>query len=113
MTYSLMALEDRGKLFVEPGEEVYEGQIIGENPRMGDMPVNPTKEKQLTNHRAAGKDHSSGLAPATKMSLERAIEYVNADEFVEATPNHLRLRKRVLCSNERKKMERNRAKAGL
>jgi len=107
MTYSLLALEDRGKLFVAPGDEVYEGQIIGENPRKVDLPVNPIKEKALTNHRSAGKDNTTTLAPPVDMGLERAIEYINADELVEATPNHLRIRKRILCPNERKRMERN------
>lgn len=113
MAYSLFPLEERGKLFISPGDDIYEGQIVGENPRAGDLSVNPTKEKALTNHRSAGKDNTTTLAPPIKMSLERAIEYVNADEFVEATPNFLRLRKRVLCPNERKRMERNKAKSGL
>jgi len=104
MPYSLQALEERGKLFVEPQDEVYEGQVIGENPRREDLIVNPVKEKALTNHRAAGKDNNSGLAPATKFSLERAIEYIEADELVEATPNHLRIRKRILDGNQRKKL---------
>jgi GTP-binding protein len=107
MTYSLLPLEDRGKLFIAPGEEVYEGQVIGENPRMTDLAVNPIKEKALTNHRSAGKDNTTTLAPPIKMDLERAIEYINADELVEATPNHIRIRKRILCPNERKRMERN------
>lgn len=106
MQYSLLPLEDRGKLFIAPGEEVYEGQVIGENPRKVDLPVNPIKEKALTNHRSAGKDNTTTLAPPIKMDLERAIEYINADELVEATPNHIRIRKRILCPNERKRMER-------
>lgn len=106
MTYSLLPLEERGKLFIRPGDEVYEGQIIGENPRMVDLPVNPVKEKQLTNHRSAGKDHNAGLAPPVEMGLERAIEYINADELVEATPSTLRIRKRILDPNERKRAEK-------
>ncbi|MFC4992651.1 translational GTPase TypA [Rubritalea tangerina] len=106
MQYSLLPLEDRGKLFIAPGEEVYEGQVIGENPRLTDLAVNPIKEKALTNHRSAGKDNTTTLAPPIKMDLERAIEYINADELVEATPNHIRIRKRILCPNERKRMER-------
>ena len=102
-TYSLLPLEDRGKLFVSPGEDVYEGQIIGENPRKDDLPCNPVKKKELTNHRSATKGITVGLAPAIKMSLERIIEYIAADELLEATPNHLRMRKRILDPNERKR----------
>jgi len=104
--YSLVPLEDRGKLFIKPGDEVYEGQVIGENPRKVDLAVNPIKEKALTNHRSAGKDNTVTLAPPIIMSLERAIEYINADELVEATPNNLRIRKRILCPHERKRAER-------
>lgn len=104
--YSLFPLEDRGKLFIKPGDEVYEGQVIGENPRKVDLAVNPIKEKALTNHRSAGKDNSTTLAPPIIMTLERAIEYINADELVEATPNNLRIRKRILCPNERKRAEK-------
>lgn len=107
MTYSLLAIEDRGKLFIGPGDEVYEGQVIGENPRMTDLSVNPIKEKALTNHRSAGKDNTTNLAPPVDMGLERAIEYINEDELVEATPNQLRIRKRILCPHERKRKERN------
>lgn len=103
MEYSLKPLEDRGKLFISPGDEVYEGQIIGENPRMDDLIVNPVKAKSLTNHRSATKGITVGLAPAIRFSLERAIEYIEADELVEATPSHLRLRKRILDPNERKR----------
>jgi GTP-binding protein len=104
--YSLLPLEDRGKLFIKPGDEVYEGQVIGENPRKVDLSVNPIKEKALTNHRSAGKDNTQTLAPPISMTLERAIEYINADELVEATPSNLRIRKRVLCPNERKRAEK-------
>lgn len=103
MAYSLLPLEDRGKLFVAPGEEVYEGQVIGENPRKDDLPVNPVKAKNLTNHRSATKGISEGLAPPVRLSLERAIEYIANDELVEATPSHLRLRKRILDPHERKR----------
>ena len=114
MAYSLLPLEDRGKLFIEPGEEVYEGQIIGENPRKDDLPVNPVKAKNLTNHRSATKGISEGLAPPIRMSLERAIEYIANDELVEATPNHLRLRKRILDPHERKRaMKAAKAETGL
>lgn len=106
MAYSLESLEERGRLFVEPSDEVYEGQIVGENARAGDLPVNPTKAKNLTNHRSANKSIDEGLKPAIKMSLERAIEYIQPDEFVEATPTFIRLRKRILCPHERKRSEK-------
>ena len=107
MAYSLEALETRGILFVGPQEEIYEGMIVGQNSREGDLPINPVKAKNLTNHRSAGKDNYSGLKPPLKMSLERAIEYIEGDEFVEVTPNHIRLRKRILDPNVRKRMEKN------
>lgn len=106
MAYSLEGLEERGRLFVGPSDEVYEGQIVGENSRSGDLPVNPTKAKNLTNHRSATKSIDEGLRPPVKMSLERAIEYIEPDEFVEATPNLIRLRKRILCPHERKRSEK-------
>ena len=106
MAYSLESLEERGRLFVEPTDEVYEGQIVGENARSGDLSVNPTKAKNLTNHRSATKSIDEGLRPAIKMSLERAIEYIEPDEFVEATPSRIRLRKRILCPHERKRSEK-------
>ena len=104
MPYALDMIQNRGKLFIDPGESVYEGQIIGENPRKEDLPVNPTKAKQLDNMRASGSDKGIQLAPPQRFSLERAIEYIASDELVEATPNHLRLRKRILDSNVRRKM---------
>ncbi|MAS95586.1 MAG: translational GTPase TypA [Verrucomicrobiales bacterium] len=103
MTYALTNMETRGKLFVGPGENVYEGMIVGENPRTDDLPVNPTKAKHVTNHRAAGSDKTVALTPALRFSLERAIEYIEPDELVEATPQNIRLRKRILDSNERKR----------
>lgn len=107
MAYSLEALETRGILFVGPQEDIYEGMIVGQNSREGDLPVNPVKAKNLTNHRSAGKDNYSGLKPPLKMSLERAIEYIEGDEFVEVTPNYIRLRKRILDPNVRKRAEKN------
>lgn len=104
MPYALDMIQNRGKLFIGTGEEVYEGQIIGENPRKEDLPVNPTKAKQLDNMRASGSDKGIQLAPPQRFSLERAIEYIASDELVEATPNFLRLRKRVLDSNVRRKL---------
>jgi GTP-binding protein len=112
--YSLLPLEERGKLFVAPGEEVYEGQIIGENPRKDDLPCNPVKAKQLTNHRSATKGITVGLAPPIRMSLERAIEYIANDELLEATPSNLRLRKRILDPHERKRaVKAAKAEAGM
>lgn len=104
MPYALDLIQARGKLFIEPGEAVYPGQIIGENPRKEDLPVNPAKAKHLDNMRASGSDKSVQLAPPIRFSLERAIEYIAPDELVEVTPHHLRLRKRVLDANERRKI---------
>ena len=107
--YSLDKLQERGKFFVAPNEEVYTGQVIGENSRGDDMVVNVTKTKKLTNVRAAGSDDKVKLAPPIKFSLEEALEYIQGDEYVEVTPNHLRLRKVYLDENERKRQT---AKAG-
>ena len=104
--YALDAAQERGKLFVGPGEEVYEGMIVGENPRNEDVPVNAVRTKQLTNFRSQGEGKGIQLTPPTKLSLERSIEYIAADEFVEVTPKSLRLRKRVLSATERRKLER-------
>lgn len=103
MTYALRNIETRGKLFIGAGEEVYEGMIVGENPRADDLPVNPTKAKHVTNHRAAGSDKSESLTPAIRFSLERAIEYIAPDELVEVTPSNIRLRKRILDFTDRKR----------
>ncbi len=102
-TYSLQALEDRGVLFVGANDAIYPGMLVGENPRVGDMPVNPVKEKHLDNMRSSGKDKTSKLTPPIRFSLERAIEYIDADELVEATPQNIRLRKRILDENARKR----------
>lgn len=106
MSYALDSLQDRGKLFISPGEPVYQGQIVGENPRADDLPVNPVKEKKLTNHRSSGDGKGIQLSPPLRLSLERAIEYIAGDELVEATPRALRLRKRFLCPHERKRQQR-------
>ncbi len=106
MAFALDALQDRGKLFVAPGDEVYGGQIVGENPRKHDMPVNPTKAKHLVNFRSSGDGKGITLAPPVRFTLERAIEYIEPDEYVEATPKELRLRKRILDANERRKHEK-------
>jgi len=106
--YALVMVQERGKLFVNPGELVYEGMIVGENPRNEDIACNAVRAKQLTNFRSQGSGVATGLTPASKMSLERAIEYIAADEFVEVTPKNLRLRKRILNNAARQKA----AKAG-
>ena len=104
MPYALDMIQNRGKLFIGPGEEVYNGMIVGENPRREDMPVNPAKAKQLDNMRASGSDKGIQLAPPIKFSLERAIEYIAPDELVEVTPQFLRMRKRELDANKRRKL---------
>ena len=109
--YALSAIQERGRLFVGPGEEVYEGMLVGENPRQEDIPVNAVKAKQLTNFRSQGEGKGIQLTPPMKPSLERAIEYIASDEFVEATPKTLRLRKRILHQVDRRKAERS-ARAG-
>ncbi len=104
--YSLDKLQERGKFFINPGEEVYTGQVIGENSRGDDMVVNVTKTKKLSNVRSAGADDKVKLAPPIKFTLEEALEYIQKDEYVEVTPNALRLRKIYLDENERKRMEK-------
>ncbi len=101
--YALQSIEERGTLFVAPGDEVYEGMIIGENPKPIDIVANPTKEKHLTNHRAASKNDSIQLTPPRVFSIERAIEYIEADELVEITPRFVRMRKRILNTTDRKR----------
>lgn len=104
--YSMDKLQDRGKFFIFPGEEIYTGQVIGENSRSDDMVVNVTKTKKLTNIRSAGADDKVRLAPPIKFSLEEALEYIQKDEYVEVTPKTMRLRKIYLDENERKRMEK-------
>ncbi|WP_103863769.1 translational GTPase TypA [Aquimarina sp. I32.4] len=101
--YSIDKLQDRGKFFVDPGEDIYEGQVIGENSRGDDMSVNITKTKKLSNVRSSGADDKAKIVPAIKFSLEEALEYIQKDEYVEVTPNHLRLRKVYLTEVERKR----------
>ena len=103
--YSIGNLEDRGIMFIEPGEEVYEGMIVGECNRDNDLAVNVVKGKQLTNTRAAGSDHTVVLKRPRPISLEYALDYINSDELVEVTPNHIRLRKKILNTEERKKFD--------
>ena len=106
LAYALFNLQERGRLFVGHGETAYEGMIVGEHSRDNDLVVNPLKAKQLTNIRAAGTDENLILTPPVKFSLEQALEYINDDELVEVTPNHLRLRKRFLLEHERKRASR-------
>jgi GTP-binding protein len=101
--YSIDKLQDRGKFFVNPNEDIYEGQVIGENTRQDDMVVNITKTKKLSNVRSAGADDKARIVPAIKFSLEEALEYIQKDEYVEVTPNHLRLRKIYLKEVDRKR----------
>ena len=107
VAYALNALEERGVLFVAPGEDLYEGMVVGENAKPQDLEVNPLKSKQLTNFRASGgKDESIRLTPPRRMSLEQAIAYIQDDELVEVTPRHIRIRKRHLDPHERKRAAR-------
>ena len=105
--YSIDKLQERGKFFIDPGEQIYEGQVIGENSRGDDMTVNVTKTKKLTNVRSAGADDKARIVPAIKFSLEEALEYIQKDEYVEVTPNHLRLRKILLKEVDRKRAKNN------
>ena len=107
IAYSLHNLQDRGKFFINPGEEVYEGQVIGENNRNGDLVINVTKTKKLTNMRASGSDEKMRIAPPLKHTLEEALEYIQADEYVEVTPKSIRLRKIYLNENDRKRFGKN------
>ncbi|HYX28129.1 MAG TPA: translational GTPase TypA [Pyrinomonadaceae bacterium] len=104
-TYALFNLQERGTLFIRPGTKVYEGMIIGENARAVDLDVNAIKEKKLTNMRASGSDEAMRLVPVKDLSLEEALEFIANDELVEVTPESIRLRKRILKSNERPKKE--------
>ena len=101
--YALNTLQERSDLFVAPGEEVYEGMVVGENARDNDLTVNPTKEKKLTNMRATGSDENILLRPPRKMSLEMALEYIEDDEYVEVTPTQIRLRKITLRETDRRR----------
>ena len=105
-SYALDTLQERGKLFIGPGDDVYEGMIVGENTRPGDIPVNPTRTKHLTNIRAAGADDAIILEPPIRMTLEKAIEYIAPDEYVEVTTKNIRLRKKILNATQRKRAER-------
>ena len=104
--YSIDKLQDRGFFFVDPGEEVYRGMIIGENNKPGDLVVNPNEGKKLTNMRASGSDGTVSLPPKRLMTLEECMEYIQQDECIEVTPNHIRMRKVILDEEERKKQQK-------
>ncbi|WP_139418780.1 translational GTPase TypA [Chryseobacterium mulctrae] len=104
--YSIAKLQDRGKFYVDPGEEIYAGMVIGEQNKPGDLVVNIVEAKQLNNMRASGKDKDTGVAPKILFSLEECMEYIQADEAIEVTPNFIRMRKKILSEEERKRMER-------
>ncbi|MEM6301297.1 MAG: translational GTPase TypA [Pseudomonadota bacterium] len=106
LAYALYNLQDRGRMFIDPNIDVYEGQIIGLHSRGNDLPVNPTKAKQLTNVRAAGTDEALVLTPPVRHSLEQALEFIEDDELVEVTPDSIRLRKKLLLEHERKRASR-------
>ena len=101
VAYAIEQAQERGEMFVEPAERVYEGMIVGENAREGDINVNITKEKKLTNIRSSTSDIAVQLLPVRRMSLEQALEWIAEDEMLEVTPKSLRLRKRLLTANER------------
>jgi GTP-binding protein len=109
-SYALNMIQERGRLMVVPGDDIYVGMIVGENARENDIPVNPVKEKRLTNMRSQGEGKGIQLSPPLKLSLERALEYIDVDEYVEATPKNLRLRKKILDENQRKRAEKSRVK---
>jgi len=108
MAYALNMIQERGRLMVEPGDAIYAGMIVGENARENDIPVNPCKAKRLTNMRSQGEGKGIQLNAPFKLSLERALEYIGSDEYVEATPKNLRLRKKILDETKRKRAERSR-----
>ncbi|MDA1054120.1 MAG: translational GTPase TypA [Planctomycetota bacterium] len=107
--FALDSLQQRADLFVAPGDVIYEGMIVGENSRDNDMPVNPSKEKKLTNMRASGSDDNIMLKPPRRLSLEAALEYIEDDELVEVTPSEIRLRKMILSETDRRRESRKRA----
>jgi GTP-binding protein len=108
MAYALNMIQERGRLMIEPGEAIYAGMIVGENARESDIPVNPCKAKRLTNMRSVGDGKGIQLTAPLKLSLERALEYIGSDEYVEATPKNLRLRKKILDETKRKRSEKSR-----
>ena len=111
VAYALWNLEERGRMFVSPGDKLYEGMIIGVNSRDNDLVVNPIKGKKLTNVRASGTDEAVRLTPPIRLTLESAVEFIDDDELVEITPQSIRLRKRYLTENERKRESRGQVSA--
>src|SRR6266498_4913017 len=107
VAFALFNLQERGTLFVQPGDAVYEGMIVGEHARSGDLDVNATKEKKLTNMRTTASDEMIILEPPRQVTLEAALEYIEDDELIEVTPSSIRLRKRALGATERRKLARN------
>jgi len=108
-SYALNMVQERGRLLVQPGDPIYIGMIVGENAREDDIPVNAVREKKLTNMRSQGDGKGIQLNAPLKLSLERALEYIDVDEYVEATPKSLRLRKKILDENARKRSEKSRS----
>jgi GTP-binding protein len=106
IAFALFSLQERSTLFVTPGDAVYEGMLIGENSRPGDMDVNPTKEKKLSNIRTKSTDENITLEPPREITLESALEYIEDDELIEITPHNIRLRKRLLATSDRKRTNR-------
>jgi GTP-binding protein len=112
-TYALLNLQERGALFVGPGEEVYEGMIVGENARTEDMDVNPTRERKLTNVRSSTAEELVRLIPPRLLSLEQALEFIREDEWIEVTPKQVRLRKAILDQTDRGRRSANAKRARL
>jgi GTP-binding protein len=106
VAFSMNKLQDRGSFFIDPGEDVYAGQIVGQHIRPDDLVINICTEKKLTNMRATGSEEKMTIAPKVKFSLEEAMEYIQKDEYVEITPKHIRMRKIFLDENERKRREK-------
>jgi GTP-binding protein len=106
IAYSIDKLQDRGKFFINPGDEIYGGQVIGEHTRADDLTINICKTKKLTNVRASGSDEKAHIEPPVQFSLEEALEYIKADEYVEVTPNAVRMRKILLDENARKRSQK-------
>jgi len=106
VAYALWKLQDRGRMFVHPGDKLYQGMVIGIHSRDNDLVVNPIKGKQLTNVRSSGTDEAVRLVPPIQMSLEYAVEFIDDDELVEITPESIRIRKRYLIEHERKRASR-------
>ena len=106
VSYALWKLQERGRMFVSPGDRVYEGMLIGIHSRDNDLVVNPVREKHLTNVRASGKDEAVVLTPPIKLTLELAVEFIEDDELIEITPKSIRLRKRLLTDSERRRERR-------